>query len=188
MSKYLWYNMSLKVNKCSHFNKESGPSSGIGRISENEAVCLLEIWSRPPGIYVRPSSVFFSTRMYYFNTLPHVPSRKFWMVKPLVKTWWEACLDLGNGSLRIQRGESRDARASQSGNIHTDKHYYGRTHKRNGRENGRQGRGGLQDTGGQLDSYTRVSHFPFLPLQEIKSVCCLLLGQPRAHLQSQRAN
>lgn len=54
---------------------------------------------------------------------------------------------MGRGSLRIQRGESRDARASQSGNTHTDKHYNGGTHKRNGRENGRRGRGGLQDTG-----------------------------------------
>lgn len=32
-----------------------------------------------------------------------------------------------------------------------------------------------------------MSHFPFLPLQEIKSVCCLLLGQPSAHPQPQRA-
>lgn len=44
--KYLCYNVYRKVNKCSHFN--SGPSSGIGRISENGAVCPLEIRSRPP--------------------------------------------------------------------------------------------------------------------------------------------
>ena len=60
-----------------HFNRESGQPSDTGRISENEAICPLEIRSRPPGIYFTPSSVFFLTRMYYFNILPHVPSGKF---------------------------------------------------------------------------------------------------------------
>lgn len=87
MSKYLWYNMSLKVNKCSHFNKESGPSSGIGRISENEAVCLLEIWSRPPGIYVRPSSVFFPQGCITLTPSP--------MFLPESSEWWSPWWKLG---------------------------------------------------------------------------------------------
>lgn len=50
------------------------------RISENEHVCPLEIWSGAPGIHFRLSSVFFLTKVFCFNTLPHVTPRKFRMV------------------------------------------------------------------------------------------------------------
>lgn len=69
--------MCVKVKKFGHFNKERRLPSATGRISKNKGVCPLQIRSRSPGIYFRPSSVFFLTRMYYFNTLLHVPSRKF---------------------------------------------------------------------------------------------------------------
>lgn len=54
--------------------------SDIGSISEHESVCPLEIWSRAPGIHFWLSSVFFLTKVFCFSTLPHVASRKFWMV------------------------------------------------------------------------------------------------------------
>lgn len=69
--------MYLKVNKFSRFKKESGLHSHIRRISKNDSVCPLEMRSRAPGLYFRPSSVFFLIRVFCFNTFPCVPSGKF---------------------------------------------------------------------------------------------------------------
>ena len=127
--------MYAKVNTFSHFSKESGPPSDTGRIAENKGVCPLEIWSRPPGIYFRPSSAFFLTGMDYFNTPLHVPTGKFWKAKLLRR-----CLSgFGEDSLRTQRGKSRDA--PKGGYTHIDKHYYGGTDKRNGSEGKGSGEG-----------------------------------------------
>lgn len=184
--------MYREVNKFSHFKKESGLYAEMVEFRKWERLPM-EMCSRAPGTWFRPSSVFFLTSLFCLNTLPPHSFQKVLNSNALDEK--RACLlptYIWPGPVLGLKGTNPEMhvypppRVEMPTLLTVTVEEQGRGRKEREEKGGGGGgrrRGAAPQA--QLQTQAHMSHSPFLLLQETKSVCCLLLGQPSAHPRPQ---
>lgn len=146
----------------------------------------VEMCSRAPGTWFRPSSIFSLTSLFCLNLLPPQSFQKVLNSNAcLLPTY------IWPGAVSGLKGTDPEMHVYPPPRVAMPTLLTVTVEEQGGGQKGRRrkGKGGESRRGAapqaHLQTQAHMSHSPFLLLQETKSVCGLFLGQPSAHPRPQ---